>query len=250
MHWESFYTPPETIQGDEITLIGDELRHLAKAMRKRIGDAIWTVDGEGNAYEVQLVEITRDRALGRILSRQRDLGEPAAEIWLFQAVLKGDRFDWLVEKATELGVRGIVPLTSRETQVPVTPDKRRRWERLALAAMKQCGRSRRPQIAEPMSLEASLDWGSDWTARLMAEPAPLGQSPKTDRVWGDKRKIGLWVGPESGFSSEEVTLALEKGLKPITLGTRRLRAETAGLALLTLTMERLGEWDEEKKRSQ
>lgn len=241
MHWESFYTPPENIQGDEVTITGDELRHLAKAMRKRIGDVIWTVDGEGNAYEVQLIEINRERALGRILSRQRDLGEPAAEVWLFQSVLKGDRFDWLVEKATELGVGGIVPLTSQETQVPVTPDKCRRWERLALAAMKQCGRSRRPQIAEPMSLEASLDWGSGWTARLMAEPAPLGQSLKTGCDGDNNRKIGLWVGPESGFSSEEVTLALEKGLKPITLGTRRLRAETAGLTLLTLAMNRLGE---------
>ena len=136
MHWESFYTPPETIQGDEITLTGDELRHLAKAMRKRIGDVIWTVDGEGNAYEVQLVEINRERALGCVVSRQRDLGEPTAEVWLFQSVLKSDRFDWLVEKATELGVRGIVPLTSQEIQVPVTPDKCRRWERLALAAMR------------------------------------------------------------------------------------------------------------------
>lgn len=242
MHWESFYVIKEDINGDELLIRGDEHRHLSRTLRKRRGDIIWAVDGEGGAYQTELIDFSKTVVRGKILKRRRRVGEPAAEVILFQAVLKGDRMDWLVEKATELGVHTIVPVLSERTKAAAGENRCRRWERLALAAMKQCGRSFRPVIAEPMAFEHAVVWGGEWTARLLAEAGPESREFTEDLVktatWP---RIGLWVGPEGGFSETEVKLALDSGLYSITLGRRRLRAETAGLTLLTQTMDRLGE---------
>jgi len=242
MHWESFYVIKEDINGDALFFRGDEHRHLSRTMRKRRGDIIWAVDGEGGAYRVELVDFSKTVVTGKILERRRRVGEPAAEVFLFQSILKGDKMDWLVEKATELGVHTIVPVTTEQTRAAAGENKRRRWERLALAAMKQCGRSFCPKISEPMAFERSVIWGGGWTSRLLAEAGPKSQKMTESHVkttaWP---KIGLWVGPESGFSENEVKLALDSGLYSITLGRRRLRAETAGLTLLTQVMDRLGE---------
>ncbi|MCK5147788.1 16S rRNA (uracil(1498)-N(3))-methyltransferase [bacterium] len=242
MHWESFYAPPEDIKDNEIMIRDNELRHLSRIMRKKLNDNIWVVDGIGSAYLVELTSISKSMAIGQILEKRQNTGEAEAQVTLFQSILKGDRFDWLVEKATELGVYSIVPIQSQRSKYPTNASKLQRWHRLALAAMKQCGRCRCPIITQPVEFEATMAQVTNLSTALLADDSEnsLGVQKKDLNTPG-KTRIGLWVGPEGGFSEEEVRLALDSGLNSITLGRRRLRAETAGLVLLTQTMDRLGE---------
>ncbi len=239
MHWESYYIDPKQVMGDQLRITGDELHHLGRVKRKHPGDIVWAVDGQGAAYESEIVEITKREAVCQILKTRRRLGEPLSEITLAQGVIKGERFDWLIEKAVEIGVSRIIPIESENAVLKAGPQKLARWRRVALAAMKQCGRSVLPEITEPKSFKRIVGLGTDCAVRLIAEAGE--QSVPVQASSGGTRKALLIVGPEGGFSESEVALARENGFQPVTLGSRRLRAETAGIVLASLVLGQLGE---------
>ena len=243
MHWESFYIDPEEIIDDSISFTGDEVRHLGRSLRKRPGDKVWAVDGQGTAYEVELIKFSRDEIIGRILSRRRRLGEPVAEITLAQGLLKGDRFDWVVEKAVELGVHRIIPAIGGKTDVKAGSGKVTRWRRIAMAAMKQSGRTQLTEITDPMTVSNVLKTGADCSFRLMAHPGKgSGQISKIlNKVPSRAVRVLALVGSEGGFTEKEVESAEENGFQTVTLGPRRLRSETAGLVIMSLIMSELGE---------
>jgi len=200
------------------------------------------LDGEGRAYQVRILSATAKTATGKIIQTRRSLGEPVAEITLAQSVLKGDRFDWLVEKCTELGVRRIIPLQTETTIVKATPPKRSRWRRIAIAAMKQSGRTVLPEISPPKTFLQVIAMGAACKYRLIAHAG--GESLDFHRQEDGPRmksRALLVVGPEGGFTEEEIARAKENGFTPIGLGPRRLRSETAGVVLSTLLLSHLGE---------
>jgi 16S rRNA (uracil1498-N3)-methyltransferase len=239
MHWESYYIDPKQVMGDQLRITGDELHHLGRVKRKQPGDIVWAVDGQGVAYETEIVEITKKEAFCHIIKTRRRLGEPISEVTLAQGVIKGERFDWLIEKAVEIGVSRIIPIQSENSVLKAGPQKLVRWRRVALAAMKQCGRSVLPEITEPKSFKKIVGLGTDCALRLIAE---AGEQSTPVQVNGKgNRKALLIVGPEGGFSDSEVALARENGFQPVTLGPRRLRAETAGIVLASLVLGQLGE---------
>jgi 16S rRNA (uracil1498-N3)-methyltransferase len=225
-----FYTPPAFITPHDVTIEGDEFAHLTHVMRKEPGDAIRVVDGLGTAYDVTLTEIRKRSAHGTIGAVLPHHGEPGIDVRLGVGVLKNPaRFDFLVEKGTELGVRSIVPLTTERTITHHA--KQDRWQKLALAAMKQCGRSYLPRVEELMELDAFLEMCGTTDERLIAhEKAPIDARPSISTT---SRSIGLLVGPEGGFSDEEVERCLGAGFRQINLGVRRLRTETAVVAMLS-----------------
>lgn len=206
----------------------DEARHAIRVLRKRAGDEIVVVDGEGGWYRVRLDRVGEEKAIGTVLETRRGVGEPPYHLTIGLGLLKNrNRFETFAEKAVELGVSAIVPL--RTTRTEKQGLKEQRTKNILTAAMKQCGRSRLPSLANPAPLSAVVEAG-DYDAALIAhEQVQSGRSIHKVLASGAKRVLVL-VGPEGGFTDEEVTTAAEAGCTPVSLGPRRLRAETAGIA--------------------
>jgi 16S rRNA (uracil1498-N3)-methyltransferase len=244
MHWESFYVRSEHIRGSQLRLVDEEVHHLTRVMRKQKGDLIWAVDGLGTAYQVCIDSVSRNEILGHIVKTRRRIREPIAELTLAQGILKGDRFDFLVEKVTEIGVRRIIPVTSARSDVVAGPQKITRWKRVAMAAMKQSGRCLLPEISEAVSLDRVLTMGSNYHKRIIAHPGKGSHSVSlTPKSKGSlaTQKILMVVGPAGGFSDEEIGMANENGFHSVSLGPRRLRSETSGIVLCTIVLSQLGE---------
>ncbi len=227
---DNFYCPPDKISAGSVLIEGEEFSHLVHVMRKKTGDVIGVVDGEGTFHEVTLDEIRKKQARGKITATSRSHLEPAVRLTLAVGILKNpSRFDFLVEKVTELGVKEIIPLETDRT-IP-SHAKTDRWQKLALAAMKQCGRAYLPRVRELTPLERVCDDFNRFDRTLVAhEQVKLSDSLRT--LAGDERgPILVLVGPEGGFSEEEVQMCILKGCTAFSLGQRRLRTETAAVTV-------------------
>jgi len=236
-----FYCPPSDVTGGSLVIGGEEFSHLAHVMRKREGDELMVVDGKGTAFEVVVSRVERRSAVCTIVRRHERYGEPGVRVTLGVGLLKNpSRFDVIVEKATELGVREVVPLRTART-IPGR-SKSDRWRKLALAAMKQCGRSFLPGVRDVTSLEELV--GEPFGLKLVAHEIPDeagkdqsaagGAMPRPDRMTPPPESVLLLIGPEGGFSGEEIGLCRGAGCTTVYLGPRRLRTETAAIASLAL----------------
>ncbi len=222
-----FYTPAHLITPPTIRIEGDEYAHLSHVMRKVPNDTIGVVDGVGNYYEAVILETGGRSAVCTVITHRAGMNEPPREVILGAALLKhGAAFDYLVEKATELGVRAIVPLrTERTIPFHAKPD---RWQKLALAAMKQSQRCVLPSVQALVTFPEFLQDADTSAVRLI--PHEKTDQPRIRDVIPDGgRRVIIAIGPEGGFSDAEVELATGSGFVPVGLGPRRLRAETAAL---------------------
>ena len=242
MHWESFYVDPNDVHGDEIRFREEEAKHLGQVMRKKEHQRIWAMDGEGKAYEVQLIQIGKKEVTGKIIHTRRRLGEPLAEVTLAQSILKGDHFDYLVEKVTEIGIKRIIPMITDHTVLVASPQKLARWRRIAVAAMKQSGRSVLPEITGPAYFQQILETKTQYQHCWIAHPGRGSAAPRfADNAAERIKNVLLIVGPEGGFSDAEIETAKKQGIRQITLGPRRLRSETAGIVLTARVLSELGD---------
>ena len=241
-HQEYFYTKPENISENIVEIKGEELKHLSRVLRKKVRDVVNVVDGEGNLYTIVLTEIRKAVARGEIQKKVRFIGESNFRLTLAQAVPKGNRFDLIVEKGTELGVTTFIPLICEHSVVEATPARMNRWKKVAIAAMKQSGRSILPDIKPAQSVKEVIQKTGILSIGLIAHPQGKCKYLSSLIMELIKRKqpiksMTVLVGPESGFSLEEVNFALENRYKSFTLGPRRLRSETAGIASAAILME-------------
>lgn len=243
MHEDFFYIDPSKVQQEELIFQLEEFHHMIHVIRKKKGDRIRAVDGQGIAYEAEITAVFPLEARAKVLDIRRRVGEPNVDVTLIQSVLKGSRFEWVIEKATELGVRRIIPMLSDRSVANAPPAKMIRWNRLALSAMKQCGRSVKPEIAPPADLDKLVVLGTDCDYRLIAHPAEDSLPLRKVVSIPDRKTVKaiLIVGPEGGFTDAEVSMAKEQGFQAIHLGPRRLRGETAGIVFLSHLMASLGE---------
>lgn len=236
----NFYAPPDHVRGDRLTLPEDEARHASKVLRTRIGDEIIVVDGESGWYRVAVDAVDRRSLSGHILERRTAAGEPPYELVLGFGMIKNrGRFETLLEKAVELGVSVIVPLVTERTEKERFREERS--ENILIAAMKQCGRSRVPKLLEPLSLADFFAAAqSRWAAGLRMichEGAPSNHGIfEVMAADTTPRTIVATVGPEGGFSDDELLRASAAGFTTVSLGSRRLRAETAGIAAAAAVM--------------
>lgn len=225
----NFYAPPSAIRSGRVVLPEEESRHACSVLRARSGDELIVVDGEGGWYRVEVDHAAPEQVVGTVVETQRDVGEPAVDVTVGMGLLtKRSRFETFVEKAVELGVRRIVPLRTHHAETDsIRPE---RLQNVMVAAMKQCRRSRLPTLTEVQS-PAALVESTTAETRLLCDGGAEAQSLPTafDGV-GATNAVLVLVGPEGGFSDTEVTTAVEAGCTPTTLGGRRLRAETAGIA--------------------
>jgi 16S rRNA (uracil1498-N3)-methyltransferase len=229
-----FYCPPDKISSASLTIDGEEFAHLVHVMRAKEGDEIRVVDGKGTAYDVRLGEIRKKMVEGTIYHVERDHHEPPVALTLAVGVLKNpSKFDFLVEKATELGVRTIIPMvTSRTLPHHAKGD---RWQKLALAAMKQCGRSYLPEVRDLTAFEDVVRSAADAGAKFIAHEQPIDGARGVSPV-GKGTSVIVLVGPEGGFTDEEILRAKNEGFVPVYLGERRLRTETAAIVVCASLM--------------
>jgi 16S rRNA (uracil1498-N3)-methyltransferase len=231
----NFYVPPSAVRGQRVVLPEEETHHLQSVLRAQAGDEIVVVDGEGGWHRLRIDHLGSDQVVGTIQETRQDVGEPDVHVTVGMGLLtKRSRFETFVEKAVELGVGRIVPLHTRHTE-PETL-RRERVRNVMIAALKQCRRSRLPALAEPQSLDAVLD-ATAADVRLLCDGAP--DRPPLSQAVGELEaaaQVLVLVGPEGGFAPKEVEGAEAAGCTPVSLGPRRLRAETAGLAAVNAVM--------------
>lgn len=232
------------LRGDEVLFPPDVSRQLARVLRLGPGQVVGVVV-EGQELAVRLEAVSPAASKGRVMGPVDRFAEPAVTVAILQALLKGDRTDLVVQKATELGATYIFPVVTARTVVrlPGSPAKWRRWERIAREAAEQSLRTRVPLIFPPQELEGALE-----QARSLLPQALLIV------LWEEERRVGLWdllaggereiilvLGPEGGLTGEEVARVRAMGGRSASLGTRILRSETAALAALTLVQAARGE---------
>lgn len=231
---EYFYTPPHLIRTNELTIEGDEFVHLTHVMRKKPDDVIRVVDGKGTAYEATITDIDKRVARCEITATHKRLNESAIDLTLAVGVLKNSwRFDFLVEKATELGANTIVPLFTERT-IPHHA-KTDRWQKLALAAMKQSGRCVLPVVKEPIQFKDFISSSTDDSIKLIPHEksdTPIATAIKQFTF----TSVVICIGPEGGFSGEEIALAQAAAFRPVALGPTRLRTESAAIAAATVVL--------------
>lgn len=257
-----FFVSPDALRAQPVILTGDQAHQVRRVLRLRLGDRVTLLDGEGWAYDARLIALGETDARFQTVQRWQAAGEPAVAITLFQAMLKGERFGWALQKGTEVGVSRFVPLVCERNVIDDldaidSATKRERWERIIQEAAEQCGRGRLPEL-----LPAQL-----FAQAVAAPPQPppsrregIAGGPAALRLipWEGERavrlrdalagcnfaedaRIEVFIGPEGGFTEEEVALARRYGVQPVTLGPRILRAETAGVIAAAIILHQAGE---------
>jgi len=221
--------PPEA---GRATLSGDEARHLARVLRAKVGDLVRVFDGSGGEWSARVTQIGRDAVALDIGDVVPATPQATRAVTLAVALPKGDRQKWLVEKLTELGVERLVPLVTERGVAEATESARARLERGVVEACKQCGRNTLMEIAEPATLEALATRHPD-ALRLVAQP---GGRPLAEGIGRDHREIVAAVGPEGGFTPDEISAAERCGFERVSLGPHILRIETAAIALAARLM--------------
>jgi 16S rRNA (uracil1498-N3)-methyltransferase len=217
--------------GAQFTLDADAAQHVAKSLRLKAGDALVVFDGRGGEYDAAIQRIDRDRVDVKV-GAFRDAGrESALQLGLVQGLPEADKMDWIIQKATELGVGWIQPVTCERSVVRLSGDRAARreahWRRVAIAAAEQCGRTRVPEVRPNLGFLSWLATPAE-TPRWMLAPGaePLAARP------GVPSPLELVVGPEGGFSERERQLLEQQQCVGVSLGPRVLRTETAPLAAL------------------
>lgn len=218
-------------RGSTASLTGDEARHLARVLRAKLGETVRVFDGSGTEWPARIDAIGRDRV-------DLTVGEPIAPVvkngpllTIAVALPKGDRQKWMVEKLTELGAARLVPLVTARGVAEATPSAIERLKRCVIEACKQCGRSTLLEIGEPMPLPACVAEKPADSLGLVADPGGLpigGAIPSTFAPHGG---VTALVGPEGGFTDEELAAAVAAGFTAVSLGPHVLRVETAAIAI-------------------
>lgn len=243
-----FLVEPSHITEGKAEIWGDEAKHLAKVLRLKKGDKIAIFDGIGHEYFCVLDEVTASKALASIIETRKNDREAPIEIWLVQGMPKGEKMDLIVQKATELGVKGIIPLMTDRAIVQLDAKKRtsrvERWQKIADEAAKQCKRNRIPEVkdvAEWNSLDEVLPSDAILLVPWEGEQVEGIKSKLANINTLEKKPIYIFIGPEGGLTEKEVISLKKRGASPVTLGPRILRTETAGLTAIAVTMYQLGD---------
>ena len=239
-----FFVQPSQIQGRTLVLDGQQAHQIARVLRLQVGQRIRVLDNTGWQYDVELSGIDRDSVCARILDRRMNHAEPGVNMVLFQALLKREKFEWVLQKATEVGFCRIVPVQTQRSLVrdirKIGPDRLQRWQKIAQEAAEQCARGRMPRIDGPVSFQEALEQTRGMDGRFIAW-THAGRAIDTLVSPSAVRTIGLLIGPEGGFSEQEVALAREAGVASIHLGPRILRTETASIVAGTLLLHACGD---------
>jgi 16S rRNA (uracil1498-N3)-methyltransferase len=240
-----FYVPTPQIEKGMLRVEGNEVKHIRRVLRLKAGDEIIVFDSLGKEYEGTIIEETTSSVVIKIQNIFLSKRDSPLDVTLAQSLLKGEKMDYLIQKATELGVKEIIPFFSFRS-VPLLEKSGRlkrhhRWGRIAIEASKQCGRGVVPKIEPLQDYSEMLQLASPGSLRLILWEREGGQLKEVLERSKEKTRIFFIIGPEGGFSQEEVEEAKRAGFIPVTLGGRILRAETTSLCLLSILQYEQGD---------
>lgn len=232
--------------GQILSLGGDRAHYLRDVLRLRPDDPVELFDGDGLIARGCIVEIDEEVHIEVEVIRNVMDGESPIHVVLFQAIPKGKRWDWILEKTTELGVDALVPVMTERTVVEIPEDRleRRmaRWEKKLAAAARQSGRTVVPTIGAPQRLEDAIG-SATCDVHLVAHPTTEARmaSEILAELDGEIDSLGIWIGPEGGFSDEEIKSMSDREFLSVDLGPRILRTDTAGVVAIALVQAALGD---------
>ena len=241
-----FFVSAEGFSEKTVTIKGSDVNHIRTVLRMRPGDHIEVIDHQGFQYEIVLADVGRDCVRGEILSRIEMQTESPVDIRMGQALIKGNAFDLMVRKATELGVYSVAALKTQRCVGRLTKESERsrtqRWQRIAEEASKQCGRSKVPEVHPAvLSIEEFCQQSSDCDLKLVfwegEQEIRLQDVSAPDSV----ASIAFLAGPEGGWAAEEIELLRQHGFQSVTLGPRLLKADSVSLVILSLLQHRWGD---------
>jgi 16S rRNA (uracil1498-N3)-methyltransferase len=228
--------------GDEhVSLPKDEAEHLTRVLRLGVGDMVAVFDGRGREFLARVVTASRRDVRVQLLSRVEPAAEPAVQLTLVQAILKGDRMDDVVRDAVMLGVTAIQPIVTRRTEATVAALMRGaridRWQRIALASAKQSRRAVLPEIRIPLTFATYLEEPAALRLMLVEPGLPLGVEPASSlRSEPVPSEAAVMVGPEGGWDEPECAQGKAAGARLVTLGQRTLRADAVPVAALSVLL--------------
>lgn len=242
---QQFFAEPSRIREGQAVLEGADVNHMKNVLRMRQGEEVKISDGEGKVYRCRVGAYEDGRAVLDILEELETDTELPSEIWLFQGLPKGDKMDWIVQKAVELGVYRIVPFRASRSVVKLDEKKAGkkcgRWQTVAKGAAEQSGRGLIPEVGQVQDFREALRTAGSLDRILIPYELERGMA-ETVKVIEDiapGQSVGIFIGPEGGFEKEEIELAVQHGAVPVSLGKRILRTETAGLTALSILMYHL-----------
>lgn len=236
-----FFLPPERLRGDLLTIDGEPLHHLRTVLRLGSGSEVLLLDGTGQCCRVRLDAVGRDQASATVLTRWVEAEHPCP-LRLLQALPKGDKFELVLQKGTELGITAFQPVLSGRGVSRPDAGRTARWQRIVTEAARQSRRPRLPELAPLLPLAEALAQIREPLRLVLWEKGarPLAEVLPPEPPSG----VALLVGPEGGFAGEEIDMLATGGFLPVHLGPRILRTETAGLAVAAVLQYLYGDWKE------
>ncbi len=235
-----FYVDPNQIEASRAVIVGADVNHIRNVLRMKPGEVVRVADGFGTCYEGKIGEICSDQVIVSLSGDAVESTELPVTVTLFQGLPKSDKMELIIQKNTELGVSSIVPVATSRAVVKLDEKKAdskvRRWNGIAEAAAKQSKRTLIPEVCPVINFKQALKDAAEYEVKLMPYENAEGMT-FTRKCIGEIRpgaKVAVFIGPEGGFSEEEVEAASAAGFVPVTLGRRILRTETAGMSVLSM----------------
>ena len=249
-----FFVEPHQIYDTNVIITGDDVNHIKNVIRLKIGDEISISNGiDGKDYRCGIEEITETQIVCKLRFIKEDGVELPSKVYLFQGLPKGDKMEFIIQKMVELGVHEIIPVAMKRCVVKLDEKKAKsriaRWQGIAEAAAKQSKRAVIPQINNVMTYQQALEYAKDMDVKLVPYEmenildgsSGMEGTRKIIDSLGHGQRIAIFIGPEGGFEEREINDAIALNMKPVTLGRRILRTETAGMTVMAWIMYRLEE---------
>ena len=241
-----FFVEEPAMGENSITITGGDVNHIKNVLRMAVGDKICVINGQNNKeYYCEITAVGNDAVDTRLCEIRESDQELGNEVVLFQGLPKSDKMELIIQKAVELGVHTIVPVSTDRTVVKLDAkkeaNKRKRWMSISESAAKQSGRLRIPEVTPVVSYREALEMAKKMDVRLIPYELAEGMEKTRELMSSIQpgQSVAVFIGPEGGFESSEIEKAMEIGAWPITLGKRILRTETAGLVTLAMLVYNL-----------
>ena len=244
---QRFFVEPHQIdeEAHQIHITGSYVNHISNVLRMKTGEELWISDGSKYEYRCTIESFEPDEVLLHIVYSQEPEYELPCRIYLFQGLPKADKMELIIQKAVELGAYEIIPVETKRCVVKLdgrkSAKKTARWQQISESAAKQSKRMLIPNVHEVLTFREALKYAESMDVRLVPYELARGMQETKEILAGIEpgQSVGIFIGPEGGFEEKEIEAAIEGGAKPITLGRRILRTETAGLAILSVLMFQL-----------
>lgn len=242
-----FFVTRDKITDTDITIDSEDVAHITRVLRLGVGDEITVCDSQGTDYEAEIVTIGQKEIVCKINSKSASASEPNIKVTLFQGLPKASKMEYIIQKTTELGISEIVPVKLARCVVKIDNDKDEakkldRWQKISESAAKQSGRGIVPQISEIMTLDEIIEKSKEFDLFFVPYECEEQKTLKETLLSKkDVKTVGFRIGPEGGFDIAETEKLRNACIDTVTLGKRILRTETAGEAVLAMTMYEIGD---------